>query len=376
VPPPTLDRDFLWAILDQLAHPVFVKDREFRYVFLNQAALAVVDRSLESLVGQTDEALFPGEKATFYRERDSEVFTTGGEVTVDEEVMIDSTGKRRVLATTKVPFRDASGAVTHLVGVIQDITQLKTAEAALRAANEELERRVAERTRELAEAQGELLRKERLAVLGRLVGGLAHEIRNPLGAIINATAILERSGPAAPTDASRAIEIIREEGWRANRIIVDLLDYARVRPPEPGLVRVDKLINQVLLRQEIPDAIAVELEVPPGLTVMADSDQSESALRNVVRNAVEAMPTGGTLRVSAQQSGAGLVLAVSDTGPGIPEEVRDRLFEPLVTTKSLGLGLGLSTARALIENQGGTLIVAHSEGGARFELRLPGVLSG
>ncbi len=371
---PSLDREFLWAILDQLAHPVFIKDREFRYVFLNRAALAVVDLQVESMIGKTDHEVLPQAQADFYRARDLEVFATGGEITVDEEIMIDAAGRRRVLTTTKVPFRNAAGDITHLVGVIQDITLLKTAQDGLRAANEELEHRVAERTLELARAQQELLRKERLAVLGHLVGGLAHEIRNPLGAIINATSILERADPSSP-DGKRALQIIREEGWRANRTIVDLLDYARVRPAEPKPLKIQTLINQVLLGEEIPDAIAVERDVPPTLAVMADPDQSQGALRNLVRNAIEAMPGGGTLTVAAHREGNRVVVSVTDTGAGISKEVRAHLFDPLVTTKSLGLGLGLSTARSLVENQGGTLTTAAEpqSGGARFEMSLPSV---
>ncbi len=209
-------------------------------------------------------------------------------------------------------------------------------------------------------------------MLGRLVGGLAHEIRNPLGAIINATAILERAIVPASTDATRALGIIHEEGWRANRIIVDLIDYARVRPPEPKPLSVDQRISQVLVGEDIPDAIAVEREVPAGLTALADKEQTEAALRKVVRNVVEAMLAGRTLTLAAQRSGAQILLWVTDSGPGISAAVRAHLFDPLVTTKSLGLGLGLSTARALVEAQRGTLTVTAPEaGGARFELRLP-----
>lgn len=145
-----------------------------------------------------------------------------------------------------------------------------------------------------------------------------------------------------------------------------------MRPAEPKPVKLETLINQVLLGEEIPDTIAVERDVSPSVAVMADADQSKVALRNLVRNAVEAMPGGGTLRFTAETSGPHVVVSVTDTGAGIPKEVREHLFDPLVTTKSLGLGLGLSTARSLVENQGGTLNVLEPlSGGARFELRLP-----
>jgi PAS domain S-box-containing protein len=368
----SMPREFLWAVLDQLPHAAFVKDREFKYVFMNRAALAVIDQKLEHMLGKTDYEVLPRAKADFYRDKDVELFRTGVIVQVDEELFTDAAGRRRVLATTKTPLRNEAGEITHLIGVIQDITLLKAAQEALSAANEALEERVQQRTQELANAQQELLRKERLAVLGRLVGSLAHQIRNPLGAIINATSILSRALPAdVQSDVTQSLAVIHDESWRANRIIVDLLDYARVRPAEPKPLPIETLVNHVLLGEEIPDSIQIKRDLEPALAALADHDQSEGALRNLVRNAVEAMPTGGTLSLAARRDGEQVVIWVSDTGPGVSREVRKQLFDPLVTTKTLGLGLGLSTARALVENQRGSLsYVDVSGGGARFEIRL------
>jgi PAS domain S-box-containing protein len=365
---------FMAAIVDHLAHPVFVKDREFRFVFVNRALSQMVGFRREEMIGKTDYDFFPKAEADFFRQKDTELFATAREIEIEEEKITDAKGAEHVLATTKVPLRSAMGEVTHLVGIIHDITRQKSAEDALRAANEGLERRVAERSRELAEAQQELLRKERLAVLGRLVGGLAHQIRNPLGAIVNAAAILLKAiGPSANAEAKQAVEIITEEVWRANRIIIDLIDFARIRPPEPRPTEVSTLVDAALAAHEPPPQIDVKLDIPEALLVSVDRDQVQGALGNLIANALEAMGNRGALSISARSEGGQVAIAIEDTGPGIVPEVWEHLFEPLITTKAFGLGLGLTTCRALIENQGGTITcTTQLKKGTRFEVKLPG----
>jgi PAS domain S-box-containing protein len=336
-----MSHEFLAEIIERIADPIFVKDRSFRLVLLNKAFCDMVGYPSEALLGKTDYDFFPTIEADFFRRKDVELFTTGAQVTIDEEPITDAEGRVHTLATTKMPLRAASGEVTHLVGIIHDVTLLKTAEEALRGANEALERRVLERTSELETAQGELVRKERLAALGQLTGGLAHQIRNPLGSIANAAYVLKRAlGDDATPSVTSAVAIILEETWRANRLISDLLDYARVRAPTPQ-------------------------------PVFIDEEQLRGAIDNVVRNAVDAMPAGGTLRFEARPEGPKMRLAVSDTGGGIAAEVRGKMFEPLITSKPLGRGLGLTTARALIENQGGTIVSENVPTGACFVVMLP-----
>ncbi len=366
--------DFLARVLELVSHPIFVKDREHRWVFVNAAFCAMVGHPREALLGRSDHDFFPKAEADWFHERDRELFATGKVIDVAEEPITDAQGRQHLLATTKVPLRDALGNITHLVGIIHDITALKAAEEALRRSNEALEQRVEERTRALATAQGELLRKERLAVLGQLTGGLAHQIRNPLGAITNALFLLKRlMGPGAAPDMGELVRIIEEECWTANRIITDLLDFARVREPRLHPTTLGPLVSEVLAANPLPPHLRLERLEPADVPeVLADAVQLGGALTNLVQNAVEAMPVAGTLTVSLEPSGDAVHLAVADTGGGVSPELISRLFEPLVTTKQLGLGLGLTTARALVENQGGTLrYEARPGAGARFIITLP-----
>ncbi len=363
----------LSAVLENVAQPVFVKDRDLRFVLLNRAFSELVGHPREAMLGRTDADFFPAEEAAFFRSVDRRVFDEGQPQIIEEEGVTDSQGSRRSVRTVKSPLRDARGDITHLVGVIVDMSQVKAAESMLRSANEELERAVEERTRALRDVQQALLRKERLTVLGQLAGGLAHQIRNPLAAMQTAAAVLRRKlGEHSDQDVHQALKVIREEVWEANRIITDLLDYARVKPPSRSDVEVERLLASALEATSPPPRVIFQWDVAPGLVVRVDERQTRDALGNVVRNAFEAMPQGGTLSITAHAEGGVALIALEDTGPGISRDSIKHLFEPLVTSKPLGLGLGLSTARALVENQGGTIRCATQRGrGARFEVRLP-----
>jgi PAS domain S-box-containing protein len=367
-----MDREFLAEVIERVAHPIFVKDRAFHWVLLNQAFCEMVGYPAAAMLGKGDYDFFPKNEADFFREKDLEMFASGEQVTIAGESITDAQGGVHTLATTKVPMRAASGEVTHVIGIIHDLTRLKAAEEGLLRANEALEHRVQERTNELLAAQEELVRKERLAALGQLAGGLAHQIRNPLGSIANAAYVLKRAlgEDAAPTVVS-AVAIILEETWRANRLISDLLDYARVRAANPQPVSLRELLEAVIVAHDVPLRIRVSVHAPEKPMVSVDDEQLRAALSHLMRNAIDAMPASGTLRFDARPDGDRMRLTVSDTGGGIAPEVRGKMFEPLITSKPLGRGLGLTMARALIENQRGTIVSEPVAQGACFVIMLP-----
>lgn len=372
-----LDASFFELIANHVAHPIFVKDRTFSFVFVNDAFVKMLGFPREQLLGKSDPDFFPKAEADFFRAKDIEMFASGEKIVIDEEPITDAEGRKHVLATTKVPMLDAAGNITHLVGIIHDITNLKAAEEELRRMNAALEERVAERTRALSAAQDDLVRKERLAVLGSLAGGVAHQIRNPLASIKTAGHVLrDLTRDAEEPRIAETVAIIQEEVGRANRIVTDLPDYARVRTPEKRAIKAAFLVEQVLGAYAISDAIQVERCLDDVLDVLVDPEQTQGALGNIVRNAVEAACSNDairTLRVSSRAHGDTLHIRISDSGPGVAPGIRAHLFEPLFTTKTSGLGLGLVTARSLIENQGGRVeLSAVSElGGATFDVFLP-----
>jgi PAS domain S-box-containing protein len=361
------------AILDNIPDIAWLKDRDGRFVAVNTPlAVAAGKRQPEEMLGLSDFDLWPADIAERHRADDVEIMATGQHKRL-EEPLVDATGETRWIETFKTRIASDSGEVIGTTGIARDITKRKRAEEALRVTNDELERRVALRTEELARAQETLVRKERLAVLGQLAGGVAHQIRNPLAAIMNATYVLKRHlSPGQHSNVDDAIRIIHDEVRHANVIITGLLDYARVRTPDRHPASIVELVERVLASGSLPDNVVVERNIEPGLPVLrVDADQIHGAFFNLVRNAIEAMPGGGKLGVEVCTDGDQIVVVVSDDGPGISPQVRTHLFEPLHSTKPMGIGLGLVTARTFIEAHGGRIAHVDTQCGARFEIRLP-----
>jgi len=236
-----------------------------------------------------------------------------------------------------------------------------------RRAQESLE----EKTRALELAQEEIVRQERLATLGQLAGGVSHELRNPLGVIRNSVFYLKMVLPEDERSRKHLAILDREVGT-ATRIISGMLDFARSIPPTQAPTDLNALVRDELERLAIPDSIRVEQALTEGLApVMADADHIRLLLDNLVSNAIQAMPDGGVLKIETRPLEGGTELNVEDTGIGIPPEHLERIFEPLFTTKSRGIGLGLSLAKRLAESNDGRIrVVSAPGGGSRFTVEL------
>ena len=254
--------------------------------------------------------------------------------------------------------------------------------ASVREGRDRLGEQVADRTRELRsamdelrEVQDELVRKERLATLGQLSGSVGHELRNPLGVMTNAVYYLEHVLTDVPPKVSEYLTLLRNQIRVSEKIVSDLLDFARVKPPERSPMAVDKLVENQLARVVVPEGITVERDLPEDLpAVDVDPDQIGQVVLNLMTNGLQAMEErGGVLRVSAKADNGRVRVLFRDQGPGVPEEHRDRIFEPLFTTKARGIGLGLSVSRSLARANDGELgLSPDADGsGAVFVLDLP-----
>jgi signal transduction histidine kinase len=243
--------------------------------------------------------------------------------------------------------------------------------------NKELERRVEERTAELRAAQEQLVQAEKLASIGQLAAGVAHEINNPIGVILGfAQLMLKRTSEESPI--RRPLETIEREGLRCKSIVQDLLDFAR--QGKPTLSRVD--INHVIdaaadLMPHHTNSESVEVirdyasELP---RVLGDENQLQQVFLNILINAYQAMPHGGTLRITSRSVGDEIYAIFADTGVGIAPENLKRVFDPFFTTKEVGegTGLGLSVSYGIVEQHGGTIEVeSKPDAGATFVVRLP-----
>lgn len=248
-------------------------------------------------------------------------------------------------------------------------------------AHDELERRIDARTADLKaamtqlrEAQDELVRKEKLATIGQLASSVGHELRNPLGVMANAVYILEKTIESPPPRAQQYLRLLGTQIKLSERIVSDLLDSARSKSPQRRDVDVRALITDQLGRVAVPSNVHVEIAVEDRLpNVHVDPDQVGQIMVNLLTNATQAMDNQpGVLSIRARNGDGRVHIDVRDTGPGVPQEMAEKIFEPLYTTKARGIGLGLSVSRSLATANRGTLTVMnHPGGGAVFTLVLP-----
>jgi two-component system, NtrC family, sensor kinase len=242
------------------------------------------------------------------------------------------------------------------------VAELVRAHQELKEWAETLERKVEQRTTELKAMQAHLIQSEKLAGVGKLAAGVAHEINNPLTCVLTNSSLILRDLP--PEDPRREdLQSIVDETLRCRKIVKGLLDFARQTKPQKQQLDLNKVVEDVLSLvrnqasfQNISIRTEMDHNLPP---IQADADQMRQVVLNIILNAADAMPQGGALRIRScfESKSNQVVLRISDTGPGIPVEIQDKLFEPFFTTKKTGTGLGLAIAYGIMERHKGSLRV-------------------
>ena len=266
------------------------------------------------------------------------------------------------------------------LGVLADAFNEMTHE--IEESRREVEGRVSARTRELETALGELreaqetlVRKEKLAMLGLLAGGVGHELRNPLGVMTNAVYYLSAVLKDAPKEVTEYLDIVATQIKLSEKIVGDLLDFARIKPPQFENVSVQQIVDEQLKRAGPMNGVRIEHDFPPGLPrVRVDRVQIGQVVLNLITNAVQAMNGhGANITFRGRPAANGFVkLDVVDSGTGMSPEEMQRLFEPLFTTKARGIGLGLAVSRGLVLANGGAISADSSPGaGTTMSVSLP-----
>ncbi|MDX9757649.1 MAG: ATP-binding protein [Bacteroidota bacterium] len=340
-------RGYTDLVLDNINDAVVATDAVGTVTVLNQAAARMLGLSDGDGVGRRCGDLCPGDVFLLRHTRES-----AAAVPYAETSLTRPSGETRMLAVSTSVIRDEAGAVETLVAIARDMTEQQ-------------------RIRE------QLQRKDRVTAMGELAGGIAHEIRNPLNAIsIIAQRFQHEFTPADGADEyAELTRTIRSEVQRVNSIITQFLEFARPPRLVPRPCELIPLITEslALVRSQ---AAARQVQMPliadAELVISADREKLLQALLNIYQNALEALPDAGIIKTVACRSGDRVSVSIADNGPGMPEEVRRKIFNLYFTTKSTGTGLGLSIVHQIISEHGGEIRVASNEhGGTTFQILLP-----
>jgi PAS domain S-box-containing protein len=318
-----------------------------------------------------DQVMHPDDKTSAYERLD--IAVKNGTYLDSEYRVIQPGGQVKWIKAMGHAIYDTEHKPMRMAGICLDITERKQAEKQLAEYAVQLEEVVNERTRELREAHEKLVRQEKLALLGLVAGSMSHELRNPLGVISNAIYFLKMAQPNASDQIKEYLTIIENEARTSDKIITDLLDFTRLKPMEREVVSVSELIHQTLERYPAPPSVEVLLEIPTDLPpVFVDPRQMIQVLGNLTVNACQAMKDGGQLSLFSALKNDMITIIVKDSGVGIPPENMRKLFEPLFTTKTKGIGLGLAVSQKLTEANGGRIKVQSESGvGSTFTVWLP-----
>lgn len=359
------DRLLLESVVRSVPEPIFVKDQDLRYVLINDAAARSMGWHERECIGRTAAEMTRADLVERFDTQDRAVLASGRTMEFDDQIVLER-GVTRCYRTIKAPWRDSAGRVLGVVGVARDVTRRRAVEERLRAAEAAMRR---------------IARADSLTVMSL---GIAHELNQPLTAASNFQRASLRWLDQAALDPDRlaaaraAIEEASAETLRAAAILRQIRDFIDRGQTERTTVELGPLLADTVAlfrAARAEEKLPVEVDVPEtDHAVMGDRVQLQQVFVNLLRNAIEATEGQAErgLAVSLKAEGGMARIILADRGPGLPEEVTERMFEPFVSTRAEGMGIGLSIARTIIESHGGRITArARPGGGTEFVLDLP-----
>lgn len=366
----------LAAVLNTAVDAIIIMDHRGIVRTVNSSTETMFGYTKDEIVGQNIRVLMPSpyhdhhdQYLADYREHGKRnIIGIGREVS----------GKRK--DATVFPLHLAVSEIQHegevlFTGILRDISDLKKIQDELAKSNEILEARVLERTEQLRQAQAELVAKEKLATLGQISGGIAHEIRNPLNTVKTSVYYIQNAKRLTPEKLSEHLERIDRQVTVVDQVVTALSDVARLPAPQRSVCELRELIELALETVPLNEAVVIDNQLPSdGFQAWVDERQLPIVFRNLFRNAHDAMGDQGMLTLQGGMIGDDRVwVSVTDTGSGISEADLKMIMEPFFSTKARGMGLGLAITKSIIEKNEGTLQVTSQIGtGTTFRVELPG----
>ncbi|MFC1967486.1 ATP-binding protein [Chloroflexota bacterium] len=295
---------------------------------------------------------------------------------IEEDLFVggELAGKIEIYTNGGNPYLKNNHFIKTLVERIGGAVREIELDKSLQGYYQQLEDMVEKRTKDLEQIQEKLIRSERLAAVGELASGVGHELRNPLNVIRNCVYLLHMTLAEKPDDDVKStLEVLDKQIDISNRIVTDLLDFTRIKPPTPVNVDLNKLVEESLSWITVPDNAVIEKELTgDSPQVKVDSEQIGRVFVNIISNAVQAMNSHGELKISTGANGKMAWARFEDNGCGIPAENLEKIFEPLFTTKPKGIGLGLAITKRLVDqNKGKIELASQVAKGTTFTIKLP-----
>ncbi len=324
-------------LIENIPSGIFTTDNDGTVMIFNKAAANITGLSSEAALGMNIRTIFPFIEHINNTER-------------TENTIRHPKEGDRIIGLTISTLRDTRDNRTGFIGIFQDITQFKKMEQ-------------------------DIKQKEKFATIGELSANIAHEIRNPIASLKGSIEML-KEGKLIHTHKEKLMDIALKEMDRLNKIITDFLNYSRPKKPDFRCFNLNPVLNDTLdLLKNMAVTktdISIKKNFEGDLNINADPQKLQQVFWNLGMNAIEAMPSGGELRVSARKEVDYIEIVFQDSGDGIPEEAIGKIFYPFFTTKEEGTGLGLSIAYRIIEEHNGKInIISKPGGGTTFKIILP-----
>ena len=349
---------------------IMARDLEGRMIDCNQAYSRMMGYSKKELTNLSPTDLLPEKWREQRKKIVKEVLETGGSIVFEREYR-KRDGVVFPASVRTWRLTDEKGNVIGTWSIVRDITQQKELQEKLQQYATHLEQLIEERTKQLKDS-------ERLAAIGATAGMVGHDIRNPLQAITGDVylAKIELASTPESDEKKNALESLQEIEKNTdyiNKIVADLQDFARPLNPHAEETDLKLIIDDLLSKNGLPENVKVSVKVEAeAKKVVVDSSYINRIMHNLVNNAIQAMPKGGKLTIHAYKEAKDILITIKDTGVGIPEAVKGKLFTPMFTTKSKGQGFGLPVVKRMTEALGGTVTFESQEGkGTTFIVRLP-----
>ncbi|MDD4871821.1 MAG: ATP-binding protein [Kiritimatiellae bacterium] len=374
--------NLLDLLMDNLPEILFLKDRNLRFVQTNEAHAAIMGLSSpDEVIGKTDFDLFPALDVQSVHEQEEKVIKTGQPVFSLEQKISNSCGETCWLCGHRIPIKDEKGDIIGLLGLIRNISPTKKMEQELRDVN----MRLSHALTQLKQTQQKIIQHERLNALGEMASGVAHDFNNALMPILGYTDVLiAKPEILVKTEETLGmLKDIRMAAMDAAQAVRRLREFYRMSSEEEKYkgnlnkqVETAVILTRPKWQSEMGAKgihISVKTELQDIPMVNAKESQLREILINLILNAVDAMPDGGTITLNTRKEHNMVVLEVCDTGMGMTDDVRHRCFEPFFTTKGdAGTGLGLSMAYGFAKRQNGTIDIISAPGkGTKVAICLP-----